>query len=135
MAPRRLSIKVPSRRSRCQEGSDSVRFHSILFDRPDGADALARDEPACFADLHLDQVADAMITGREQYDLKPFFSMPLHDVLAVRYRHEILHDLENAAIFACVAAFAEQMRQMRKELAQAEKLHYRYQKGRWFLTP
>ena len=39
-----------------------------------------RDEPACFADLHLDQVADAMITGREQYDLKPFFSMPLHDV-------------------------------------------------------
>jgi hypothetical protein len=115
---------------------DSVRFQSILFDQSERLDdviSLTRDEPACFADLRLDQVADAMTTGREEYDLKPFFYMPLHDVMAVRYRHEILHDLEDEAIFACIATFGKQMRQMREERAQADKLYYQYQKERWFL--
>lgn len=113
-----------------------MRFRSILFDQAEVSSSIAsptHDEPGCFADLRLDQVADAMITGYEEYDLKSFFYTPLHDVMAVRYRHEILHDLEDEAIFTCVKAFEEQMRQMRKERAQADKLHDHYQKERWFL--
>lgn len=114
-----------------------MRFLSILFDQAegpgDGTLLPARDEPACFVDLRLDQVAGAMTAGYEEYDLKPFFYTPLHDISAVRYRHEILRDLENKAIFACVTAFAEQMRQMRRQRAQAGKLHYQYQKECWLL--
>jgi len=110
-----------------------TRFHSILFDRPTAVDALSRDMPACFADLHLDQVAAALTAGRDEYDLKPFFFAPLHEVAAVQYRHDVLYDLENEAVFTCVAAFAQNMRRMRQHLAQARKLYYQYQQERWFL--
>ncbi len=86
-----------------------------------------------FADLNLDQILESMTIGRAEYTLKPFFYAPLHDVTAVEYRHEIVRDLENEAVFASVGAFAEKMRTMRTHLAQAEKLHYKYQKERWFL--
>src|SRR6266508_1055672 len=109
-----------------------LRFHSILFDRPeDGADERA--EPAFFSDLNLDQVVESITASRADYDLKPFFYTPLPDVDAVGYRHAVLRDLEKDAVFEAVRAFAQQMRSMREHLAQADKLHYRYQKERWLL--
>jgi DNA mismatch repair ATPase MutS len=111
-----------------------VRFHSILFDRSENSVEVAgREEPSFFADLNLDQVLESMTTGREEYDLKPFFYAPLHDVAAVQYRHEVLRDLEKRPVFESVRAFAQTMRRMREHLAQVEKLHYKYQKERWFL--
>lgn len=111
-----------------------MQFHSILFDRTEnGVEVAEREEPSFFADLNLDQVLETMTIGREEYDLKPFFYTPLHDVPAVQYRHEVLRDLEKRAMFESVRAFAQTMRRMREHLAQAEKLHYKYQKERWFL--
>jgi DNA mismatch repair protein MutS len=107
-------------------------FHTILFDRPDQR-AAEREEPPIFADLNLDQVLAAMTRGREEYDLKPFFYAPLHDVAAVQYRHDVLRDLEQKDVLEAVERFAQQMRRMRDHLAQAEKLRYRLQKERWFL--
>jgi DNA mismatch repair protein MutS len=83
--------------------------------------------------LNLDQVVESITANRADYDLKPFFFTPLHDVEAVQYRHAVLRDLEKDAVFEAVRAFAQQMRSMREQLAQADKLHYQYQKGRWFL--
>jgi len=111
-----------------------VRFHGILFDQP--ASSVAVDgskEPDFFADLNLDQVLESMTSGREEYDLKPFFYAPLHDVSAVRYRHEVLRDLEKKEVFEALEEFAQKMQKMREHLAWAEKLHYKYQKERWFL--
>jgi DNA mismatch repair ATPase MutS len=51
----------------------------------------------------------------------------------VHYRHAVLRDLEKDAVFEAVRAFAQQMNSMREHLAQADKLHYKYQKERWFL--
>lgn len=113
--------------------STVVRFSSMLFDRPYDMNALSREQPAFFADLRLDQVVDAMTAGREEYDLKPIFYTPLHDVELVQYRHNILRDLEQQATFACIADFAASFRRMRQYLAQAKKLRYKYQKERWFL--
>lgn len=111
-----------------------VRFHSILFDRTENSvDVNALEEPSFFADLNLDQVLESMTAGRAEYDLKPFFYAPLHDVATVEYRHEVLCDLEKREVFESVRAFAQTMRRMREHLAQAEKLHYEYQKERWFL--
>lgn len=110
-----------------------MRYFSILFDRPGGSDRTMHDEPACFADLNLDQVVAALTAGRDEYDLKPFLYSPLHDVGTVRYRHDILHDLEAPNTFTCIATFAQQMRRMRQHLTQASKLFYQYQKERWLL--
>ena len=111
-----------------------VRFLSVLFEQPaSGAGVDGLQEPDFFADLNLDQVLELMTASRKQYDLKPFFYAPLHDVAAVRYRHEVLRDLEQPAVLESVTRFAQTMRRMREHLAEAEKLHYPLQKQAWFL--
>ena len=110
-----------------------ISFHSILF--RSAADRVAEGSaaPEFFVDLNLDQIVAAITAGKEEYDLKPFFHLPLHDVDAITFRHEIMKDLENIRLFACIKAFAESMRAMREHLAQGGKVHYRQQKERWFL--
>jgi len=111
-----------------------MTFHSILFQQPEqrvGVDQ--REEPAFFGDLNLDQVIESVTVTREEYHLKPFFYAPLRDVGAITYRHEVFRDLEDKAVWECIRAFARKMRSTREHLAQADKLHYKYQKERWFL--
>ncbi len=112
----------------------ATRFQSILFEGPQGgADVDGLEEPDVFADLNLDQVLESMTAGREQYELRPFFYAPLHEVAAVRYRHEVLRDLEKPDVLASIDGFAERMRRMREHLVQVERLHYGLQKQAWFL--
>jgi DNA mismatch repair protein MutS len=106
-------------------------FGSILFDRP--PEAAEGTDLSVFADLNLDQVFAAVTAGRDEYDLMPFFSTPLHDLQAVEYRHQILRDMEDGALCRALAEFADRMRGMRKHLEQSAKLRYRYQKESWFL--
>jgi len=113
-------------------GAAAGGFESILFERPGLSDS-GLEQPEFFTDLNLDQVLRSMTMGREQYDLGPLFCTPLHEVSAVRYRHEVLHDLEAREVLEPVSRFAQAMRQMRKHLEQAQKLHYQLQKHAWFL--
>lgn len=108
---------------------ESIIFQDIAARAPD----TRLSAPDFFVDLNLDQIVAAVTSGKEEYDLKPFFHTPLHDVDAIAYRHEIMQDLENVSLFDNIKAFAESMRAMRGHLAQAEKLHYVRQKERWFL--
>ncbi len=111
-----------------------MTFHSILFQNPqDRISAESREAPACFVDLNLDQIVDAVTAGKGEYNLTPFFYFPLTDIDAIEYRHEITRDLENSAVFSHIMKFADAMRSMREHLVQAEKLHHRHQKERWFL--
>ena len=108
-----------------------VLFRSILFDRP--LEATEGADPSVFADLNLDQVFAAVTAGRDEYDLMPFFGTPLHDLQTVEYRHQILQDMEDQALWRALAEFADRMRDMRKHLEQSAKLRYRYQKESWIL--
>jgi len=83
--------------------------------------------------LNLDQVLASMTAGREEYELAPFFYTPVRDVAAVRYRQEVLRELERTAVSEVVGGFARRMRTMREHLAQADKLHYRLQQESLFL--
>ncbi len=105
---------------------------SILFDRdPSGLNAV--EEPGCFGDLHLDQILACLTTGREEYDLAPFFYWPLHRVEAIGYRQNVLRDLEQRGVLEAVREFAEGMHHMRQHLGLIEKLHYPRQKQRWLV--
>lgn len=111
-----------------------MRFESILFEQPGGGSGVGGlEEPDFFADLNLDQVLRSMTADREQYELTPFFYAPLHKLDAIRYRHEVLRDLERRELLEPVKRFAETMRRMREHLAQVRKLHYQLQKQAWFL--
>jgi hypothetical protein len=110
------------------------RFESVLFPDPSAypsADKAA--EPACFADLNLDQVIETITATRAEYDLKGFFHTNLVAVDDVAYRQEVMRDLESAGIRDAVLAFSQAMEAMREHLAQMEKIHVPIQKQAWFL--
>ncbi len=112
-----------------------MTFHSILFERiEDGIKKETLEAPIYFADLNLDQIIDAITAGKQEYNLKPFFYTPLKDADSVKYRHEIMQDLENEAIFENVNSFARKMRAMREHVMQAERLYYKHEKESWFLS-
>ncbi|HLI72044.1 MAG TPA: hypothetical protein VKV19_20005 [Ktedonobacteraceae bacterium] len=108
--------------------------HSILFETTeDRVHTETLKAPAFFADLNLDQVISTVTAGREEYHLLPFFYTPLRNIDSILYRQGIFRDLENRRLFEAIQAFARNMHTMRTYLAQADKLHYSYQKKRWFL--
>jgi DNA mismatch repair protein MutS len=123
----------PPRRAHEPEAAGAASFRSILFERPDPDVVDELEEPGFFRDLNLDQVVASVTVEREEYRLGPFFYAPLHKVDAVRYRQEVLHDLENADVASAVDRFAGGMREVRGHLAQVDKLHYLLQKQAWFV--
>ena len=111
-----------------------MTFHSILFERTeDSIKKETLEAPVFFVDLNLDQIIDAITAGKQEYNLKPFFYTSLNDIDAIKYRHEIMRDLENQILFENIRSFAQKMRAMREHLAQADKLYYKYQKEARFL--
>jgi DNA mismatch repair protein MutS len=107
---------------------------SVLFSGPV---ALLRDnqsEPDYFPDLNLDQMISAVIAGRDEYNLRPFFYLRLTSAQEVRYRQGVLCDLERRDLREIVLSFARKMREMRASLAQARKVHYQLQRERLFLS-
>ena len=90
-------------------------------------------QPDFFPDLNLDQIIEAITAPKEEYNLKPFFWTPLRDPQLVSYRQEIMRDLEDEAVMACIKAFAGKMSTMRRYLALVEKLDYDYHKKGWML--
>jgi len=111
-----------------------MTFRSILFGN--AADSSPKETPAApdfFVDLNLDQIINAITTGKQEYDLKPFFYTALHDIDTIHYRHEVMQDLENESLFEHVKSFAKRLRAMREHLGQASKLRYKYQKESWFV--
>jgi len=109
-----------------------MRFTNILFN--DGRrtrDTLAA--PEYFSDLNCDQIVDAITAGKEDYNLKPFFYDCVKTIPAVEYRHAVFRDLEKPFLFMRVAAFSQEMRDMRQYMARVNKLHYKEQQQAWFL--
>lgn len=111
-----------------------MTFHSILSETArDGAEKETLEAPACFVDLNLDQVIDAITAGRREYNLKPFFHTPLHDVDTIQYRHEVMRDLENETLAGNIRSFAQEMVVMRRYLGLVEKLDFKNHREGWFL--
>jgi DNA mismatch repair ATPase MutS len=107
-----------------------MNFESILFlTLGDRERAERAGMPDYFVDLNLDQVVERATAACADYDLKPYYWFCLEDVDAIRYRHEVFRDLEDAGISQAVRDFTQSMREMRGRLLQADKLYYGLQ--RW----
>ena len=106
---------------------------SVLWDRQPSAPPGDVNEPACFADLNLDQLVCSVIAGREEYDLRSFFYAGLTSPALAEYRHEVFQDLERPEMRSAVDRFATDLQGMRKCLAQARAVHHRLQRSLLFL--
>jgi DNA mismatch repair protein MutS len=117
------------------EQPHTPHFGSLLFEgSKDHHEPITSKEPEYFSDLHLDQIVESIVGGREEQDfLRSLSYTPLHDVDTVHYRHEIFRDLQDRALFERMKAFTESLRQVRLHLTQLEKMSYRYQREGWFL--
>ena len=115
--------------------SVSDDFHSVLFPMGDRDGELAdAGVPACFHDLNLDWVVDAVVARGAEYELAPFFHVRLDDPDEVVYRQEVMRDLEQSeSLRKAVAAFAASMRAMRKHRERARKYSCKQEKERWLL--
>ena len=140
-----------------EQAMSSRVFESILFHRPQSeAEIDQRQDLPFFVDLNLDQLFTAIAEERvgirpprpdprftyrrpgeeteppDPYNLRPFFCVPLEDVDAITYRHDIMRDLEGKTLRDQIRSFAQSMRTMREHLTQVQKLHYHHQKTAWF---
>lgn len=134
--PRSLAvarIPDPACRDAADPGSSAHRgagpwaaFRSILF--PPGLEPSQpdrREEPSCFADLNLDKVISAVVAGRDEETLRPIFHTPWRSEEIVRYRQAVFADLERPEVFRIFPPFCEAMREVRADLARAEKIAWR----------
>ncbi|HVZ13822.1 MAG TPA: DNA mismatch repair protein MutS [Bauldia sp.] len=107
---------------------------SVLFVDPEDASRAQSAAPApFFGDLNIDQIVGNLTAGKDGYDLKPFFSVPLGSADAIRYRHDVMRDVEQPALRATIEEFARHMLRMRDRLQLVKKSYYTRQKQRWFL--
>jgi DNA mismatch repair protein MutS len=107
-------------------------FASVL-DLRAGPGTACRGAPACWGDLHLDQVVAALTAGRDAEDLAPRFYATLRDPDAIAYRHEAFRDLEGAPLREAVARFGLRMRRMRAWIGHATTVRQPLQRQRWYL--
>ena len=111
-----------------------MSFESILFERLEDRPGVEPAEmPGFFVDLNLDQIVEAVIKGKPEYNLRSLFWSPLTRVGAIEYRHEVMQELERPEPARIVGAFAQGMHTGRDYLARADRLLYPLQKQRWFL--
>ncbi|HYZ41774.1 MAG TPA: DNA mismatch repair protein MutS [Stellaceae bacterium] len=107
-------------------------FRSVLF--PGAEPAIDREAPPFFSDLNLDQIIDAVTTGKDDYELKPFFYTPVRDIDTILYRHEIMRDLERMPVAAALRRFAQRFRELRQHLSLVDNIRYdKHNKNGWFL--
>lgn len=112
-----------------------MRSFSILFKTDNilaKEETLKAEASPFFIDLNLDQIIDTITAGKEEYNLKPFFFTALGDTASIKYRQEIMSDLENTILRRHIMSFAESMQAIRKQLSVIDKLYYKYHKERLF---
>ncbi len=111
-----------------------MAFFSILFRKEEESKRKVKISDSDFVkDLNLDQIIDGIVSWKKEYNLKPFFYTPLEDIDTIKYRHEVMKDLQsNKALYEAIHDFANKMRTMRRYLHQSEELHHKYQKEEWY---
>lgn len=110
-------------------------YSSVLFLHEKDRDKVpTASSPDCFHDVHLDNIVAGITAGREHYDLKPYYHLPMREVEDVTFRQEVMRALDDSPdLSGAIKRFAASMEAMRHHLAQSEELRNALQKKRWFL--
>jgi DNA mismatch repair ATPase MutS len=103
---------------------------SILY--PDDQEPHGAPQPF-LADLDLDQLVDRLVAGRDAGVLKQVLRSPLQSMTEIHYRHAVMRDLSDAAVFGRASDFAHLLASVREGLRRVDRLHYQRQRERQLL--
>jgi Mismatch repair ATPase (MutS family) len=111
-----------------------MKYQSILFknieDRiPDEACRI----PEYFKDLNLDQIVKEILEGKEEYELDSFFYKNLRDVSAIKYRQDVMNEIEKDEVYDFIVNFASKMKKVREYTGFSREVHNQYQRKKWIL--
>ena len=109
-----------------------MRFSSILFEKN-----FDLQEFSCeldfYRDLNLDLVINTAISYKKEFDIKKFFYMLLDDMGSIRYRQDIMKDLQKDDFYLRVDEFAQKMLEVQRYGKIIENLDYKEYGNGWFL--
>ncbi len=108
-----------------------MQFYSILFDKTNRAKELSPSLDF-YRDLNLDQIIDATVSYKKEYDFKKFFYTPLDDIQTITYRQEIIKDLQNDEFYLRVDEFCQEMLRIKEYQKLVEEPDYDIYKNSWF---
>lgn len=102
-------------------------FYSVLFPTEESAKRPRNQrEPDCFSDLQLDRILKAVLPDYQDFHLEEYFYTPLTDPETVRYRQEVMEELEEAEKRAAVE---EIIRRIPETRAILDETHPKLLKG------
>lgn len=118
--------------ARSAKSPKTMAFRSILFGKLDPAEPS--EPPPFFADLNLGKIVDSVTANWKEYNLAPFYYLPLNDLDIIVYRQEVMKDLADKVLMDSVSGFSQRMRLMREHLEAAKSVNsFKYARERCFL--
>ena len=112
-----------------------MNFISILFATLDESrkHKINTRQPEHFVDLNLDQVVTAIVKGREEYDISPFFYTTLEYPDDIYYRQGVIQDVAKDDLYNALVEYSATMQKIREIGSRKENRYYHYQQRRWEL--
>lgn len=110
-----------------------AEFDSVLFVPGAVQEDCATAEPAFFRDLNLDMLVVQMCAGHSLQRLEPFFWSGLQSVETVRYRPEVLREIERHEVDTVVRRFVDGFGLVRQQQSLRSQVRYPWQPERCLL--
>ena len=110
-------------------------FKGLLF--PDQSKKMHENplqkDSAFLYDLNIDTILEGVLSGKQEYDLEPFFLTMLHDKESIIFRQNIYQDIRNPLLFKKLKVFEHGMRTIRSYRENSQNRYCHHQKTRWML--
>ncbi|HCI5391121.1 DNA mismatch repair protein MutS [Escherichia coli] len=112
-----------------------MNFLSIVYASQEITEVHKKNEqsPHFFVDLNLDRVINAILHGREEYNLKEIFFSPLKYISDIYYRQGVIQDIAEQTLYQSLISFSSAMKKIQEISHKKEYQYYHYQKRRWDL--
>jgi hypothetical protein len=109
-------------------------FASILFIETMPLEQLDdAEQPACFGDLNIDQLVEAVCADHRRAHLQPYFWTQLASIDAVTYRQDTLRGVEQAQVRAAFVRFVQAHDRVRQHLSLMGEVRFLLQRQRCVL--
>ncbi|PSN93170.1 hypothetical protein B9Q09_06430, partial [Candidatus Marsarchaeota G2 archaeon ECH_B_SAG-C16] len=87
-----------------------MAFQSILFKDPRNVEKQLRTPPDFFVDLGLNNVAEELVKGLDEFNIEPLFYTPLDQTDEIVYRQQVFVDIENPRLMGAIRVFSDRFR-------------------------